>query len=123
MLRIRNAEQLINHPLRGAIFENFVVAECIKLLCNRGIQPPLYFWRDQHGHEIDLINDLGTKLTPVEIKSGATFQTDWLKNLEWFAKLQTNVDSFLVYGGDKKFVHSGVTILPWTSIEQIFPLE
>lgn len=74
LLRIRNIDQLELHPLRGAIFENFVIAECMKISFCTGIQPNLYFWRDQHGHEIDLILEVAHRLVPVQIKSGATFK-------------------------------------------------
>lgn len=53
----------------------------------QGVEPNLYFWRDQHGHEIDLLEDMGTFLKPIEIKSGSTFSSDWLNNLNWFSKL------------------------------------
>jgi predicted AAA+ superfamily ATPase len=119
LLRIRTYDQIANHPLRGAIFENFIVSECIKLLFNRGTQPALYFWRDQHGHEIDLIFDKGVQLVPVEIKSGATFHSDWLKNIEWFSKLQPGVGGHLVYGGSTPFTQHGVSVIPWTELESL----
>jgi predicted AAA+ superfamily ATPase len=119
LLRIRTVEQLKDHPLRGAIFENFIIAECMKRAFNQGVQPSLYFWRDQHGHEIDLIVDQGTRLIPVEIKSGSTFHEDWLKNLTWFSNLQTNCDRFLVYGGEKSFSHMNASVLPWTELESL----
>lgn len=119
LLRIRTAEQIESHPLRGAIFENLIVAECLKTFFNAGIEPPLYFWRDQHGHEIDLIVERGHQLIPVEIKSGATFHADWLKNLEWFSKLQPGVNGFLVYGGSATFAHKGVTAIPWNNLDAL----
>jgi hypothetical protein len=91
----------------------------MKRAFNQGVQPSLYFWRDQHGHEIDLIVDQGTRLIPVEIKSGSTFHEDWLKNLTWFSGLQTNSEPFLVYGGDKSFSHMKTSVLPWTELESI----
>lgn len=117
LLRIRNVEQIESHPLRGAIFENFIIAECMKNFFSMGIQPALYFWRDQHGHEIDLIVEKGHQLVPVEIKSGATFHSDWLTNMEWFSKLQPGVNGFLVYGGSTLFTHRGVTAIPWNKLE------
>ena len=77
LLRIQNSGQLYSHPLRGQIFENFVVSEYVKYYFNRGEDPPLYFWRDQKGHEVDLILDEGTQLFPIEIKSGSTFQKEF----------------------------------------------
>ena len=121
LLRIRNIDQLVSHPLRGSIFENFVIAECMKLSFNKGESPGLYFWRDQHGHEIDLIIDKGSELIPIEIKSGATFHNDWLKNLAWFANLQSNSSDYLVYGGDETFTHNKTNVVPWSELG-ILPL-
>ena len=57
LLRIKSTDQLSLHPLRGAIFENWVISEIMKHYSNTGQEEPLYFWRDQHGHEIDLVID------------------------------------------------------------------
>lgn len=121
LLRIRSLEHLETHPLRGFIFENFVVSECMKLMFNQGAQPALYFWRDQHGHEIDLIIDKGLELVPIEIKSGSTFQSEWLKNLEWFSNLQSKVESYLIYGGNQCFSLKETQVLPWFKTD-VWPL-
>jgi len=119
LLRISTCDQLMHHPLRGAIFENFIIAECMKLTYNKGVQPGLYFWRDQHGHEIDLIIDKGTELVPVEIKSGATFHADWLKNIEWFNNLNPRETSFLVYGGKEKFTSRKTQVTSWANLDTL----
>jgi predicted AAA+ superfamily ATPase len=119
LLRIRTADQLENHPLRGAIFENFVISECMKNSFNQGIQPAIYFWRDKHGHEIDLMIDRGHDLFPIEIKSGSTFNADWLKNLEWFDQLQPTTKSALVYNGKVKFEHYKTVCHPWQNIHEL----
>jgi len=48
----------------------------IKDRFNRGKQAALHFWRDSKGLEVDLLLDDGSKLTPVEIKSGQTITAD-----------------------------------------------
>ena len=40
-----------------------------------------YFWRDNIGNEMNLRIESAGCLQPVEFKSGATFQTDWLRGL------------------------------------------
>ena len=49
LLRISDESQLAFHPLKGRIFETFIVAEIIKSYCNAQAEPPLYFWRDHKG--------------------------------------------------------------------------
>ncbi len=72
LLGIHSPALLKLHPLRGSIFESFVIGEIIKTFENDGREAPLYFWRDATGHELDGLIDLGDRLVPAEIKSGLT---------------------------------------------------
>jgi len=54
LLGIRTAEQMITHPLRGYIFETFIISELVKSWMNRGEKPAFFFWRDSNGNEADL---------------------------------------------------------------------
>ena len=57
LLGIRRPEDVWNHPLRGAIFETLIFAELRKLFTNHGHKPALFFFRDTHRHEVDVIVD------------------------------------------------------------------
>ena len=46
----------------------------------------MFFWRDHVGNEVDLLIERADVLWPVEFKSGATFQPDWLKALHAWAR-------------------------------------
>ena len=72
LLGIREPAQLVSHPLRGALFENYIVAEVAKAFLHHRRTPPLFFWRDRTGHEVDLVIEAGDTLFPVEIKSTQT---------------------------------------------------
>jgi hypothetical protein len=115
LLRIKNIKQLDVHPLRGAIFENWVITEYVKDYCNHGEEAPVYYWRDQHGHEVDLVLDQGDYLDLIEIKSGTTFQKEFLKNVNWLNKLQDRDVATCVYGGKKPVELGKASILPWTN--------
>jgi uncharacterized protein len=119
LLRIMNVEQLKSHPLRGAIFENWVVSEFIKHYANQGMQAPLYFWRDQHGHEVDLVIDKSTYLKLVEIKSGMTFSRDYFKNINWLNNLQDKDNGICVYGGDKEIDFGEQKVVPWFKLDRV----
>ena len=116
LLRIKNSEQLNLHPLKGHIFENWVIAEYMKYFFHQGKEAPLYFWRDQHGHEIDLVIDKGTHLDLIEIKSGQTFQKDFLKNIQWLNKLQNRTEGKCIYGGSKVLNVQNMVIEPWDQL-------
>ena len=49
LMGIRDAAQLDIHPLRGAIFEGWVVSEIVKQRFNRGEANGVYFFRDKSG--------------------------------------------------------------------------
>ena len=54
--------------MSGAFFETYVVAEIVKSFCNKGLDPPLYFYRDKDKIELDLIIYLDDTIYPIEIK-------------------------------------------------------
>ena len=74
LTRWTTPEVLENGAMAGAFFETFVIAEIIKSYHNKGIDPPLYFYRDRDGNEIDLLIQDGITLHPVEIKKTANPQ-------------------------------------------------
>ena len=115
LLRIREPAQIAVHASRGAIFETFVVSEYLKAFTHRGVNSPLYFWRDRTGHEVDLVIDDGTRLLPVEMKAGLTLSGALYDGLDWFCARGDPAArrGVLVYGGDEWFQRRGHTTRPW----------
>lgn len=117
LLKINEVKNLESHPLKGAIFENFVILEKLKYYFNRGEEAPFYFWRDSKGKEIDLIIDQGQILFPVEIKSSVTFHYSFLDNMKYFNQIQnldeSAVQGELVYGGEDCFETQSYFIQSW----------
>jgi predicted AAA+ superfamily ATPase len=113
LLGIHTEEQVVRDPLRGSLYENLVITDIVKGALNRGIRPEVYFFRDSHGNEVDLLIREKGEITPVEIKSAGTFSTDFLKGLERFRTLgldRVNPGAVL-YGGERRFLIRGVRIL------------
>jgi len=121
LLGIREPSQLASHPLRGSIFETFILSELVKARLNAGEKGQLYFWRDRNGNEVDVIVDVGTKLMPIEIKSGQTLNRDFFIGLERWAKLAgpQATSPILIYGGMKKSTHKGIKIYGWDAAAQV----
>lgn len=114
LLGIRDKIQLSTHPLRGSIFEGMVVTELIKNRTNAGLPVNLFYWRDKTGHEIDIIIDDAGKLTPIEIKSGKTINSEFFKNINYWAAISGEQKSVLLYGGEQKQNRSNKTeVLNW----------
>ncbi len=115
LLDIADARTLALHPSRGAIFESFVASELVKHFANSRRTPPLYFWRDATGHEIDILIDLDGRLIPLEAKSGETVPPDAVSNLAWWTGIPANPakGGLLVHGGSQRFRFKGFDVLPW----------
>lgn len=122
LLGIREVAQLDVHPLRGAIFEAWVVSEIIKQRFNRGEAGGVYFFRDKAGLESDALVQGRKTMKIVEVKAGQTIASDWAANprkiAELFAKAKQAVSSVVVHGGNERQERNGVTYLPWHAIQE-----
>jgi predicted AAA+ superfamily ATPase len=120
LLEIDNEVQLANHPLRGALFENFVLLELLKHRFNSGLRSSFYFWRDRTGNEIDILFDKAAGAIPIEIKAGATYNNSFLKGIDYWIKIQPGTtQSFLVYTGEASFQQQGTEIINWKELDKI----
>ena len=82
LLGIESVQQLARDKMRGALFENFIVMEAMKRRYNQGKESNLYFYRDSHQNEIDLILKSSSGLYGIEIKSAMTYHADFEKALK-----------------------------------------
>ncbi len=120
LLDIKNKEQVFSHPLKGHLFETFVISEILKQRFNSGKTDNLFYFRDNTGNEVDLICDYGIKLFQIEIKSGQTMSNDFFKGLNFFSKLYAGeLRSYIIYGGDKSYKRNNAEILNWKDINKI----
>jgi uncharacterized protein len=121
LLGIRTTEQMATHPLRGSIFETFVISELIKSCLNRGERPNIHFWRDSNGNEVDVIVERGNHLMPIEIKSGKTVTRDSFVGLDKWQALAGNaaMEPTLIYGGDEEYRQNGVRVVGWEKCGQV----
>ncbi len=118
LLGIRSEDVLNLHPMRGALFENWVVGEFIKARYNQGLPADLYFWRDNNGLEADLMFERGARLQMVEIKSGQTITSDTVRAGQRAIRMAVDeaLPPWLVHGGDESQVRSGVNIVGWRDL-------
>ena len=59
-------------PMGGAIMETAVLAEILKTLTHRGMDPRICFLRTAAGKEVDFLVETGGKLVPIKAKLSAT---------------------------------------------------
>jgi uncharacterized protein len=117
LLEMRTPDHVGTHPMRGSLFESFVAAELMKQACNRGRRPNLYYFRDNHGLEIDLLIDFGEKVVPIEVKSGQTISEDFFKTLKQYHALnRKSWPGILVYGGKESYIEKGQLVLGYRDL-------
>jgi len=120
LLGIESGTHLALHADRGAIFEGYIISEIVKHFCAKAKKAPLYFWGSQNGFEVDLLIERGASLQAVEIKSSATFNTDFLVQLKkWQQLTETSISSqkYLIYSGAESFTASEISVVSYRDIE------
>ncbi len=124
LLGIQEPTQIFSHPLRGAIFESFIVSEVYKARVHHGKEPNLFYFRESKGLEIDLLLEQGNELIATEIKSGATVIPEFFSQLDKFAtllqgkQLPLQIKNRLIYGGNEPQQRTAATVIPWSQVSQ-----
>lgn len=120
LLEIEKSSQLNSHYSRGNLFENMIILELLKNRFNSGMPPNLYFWRNNHGNEIDCIINKPVHSYAIEIKSGKTFSSSFLKGLEFWKKISDqNKNLFLIYSGDMNRKYNNIQLMNWKKVKNI----
>ncbi|MFO7810237.1 MAG: ATP-binding protein [Candidatus Delongbacteria bacterium] len=97
---VKRAEHIGAIPIRGSLFENFVISEVLKMNAHNNFKDDFYFFRDKTKTEVDLLINKGIEILPYEIKSAMTFNSDFVKNLKYFSALtKTEKIGNIVYSG------------------------
>lgn len=118
LLGIQTPEQLAAHPLRGAIFETWVVSEVLKHRLNRGKPAAaLHHLRQVRGLEIDLLIDEGKSPIGLEVKSSATLHAEQFKALTTLGA-QTSITPRLVFGGSTSQKRTAGQAIAWDAVQQ-----
>jgi len=96
---LKTREHILNGPLSGALFENFIIQETVKYFFNRGVRPNLYYLRTHNKVEIDLIIERNLELYPFEIKLTKTpnmaMATSMGKIRKIFSRLKINTGKII----------------------------
>lgn len=127
LLGIRTADQLRSHPLRGAIFESWVVSEIVKHRIARGETGGLSFYRDSNGAEADLIIEHPSRLTIVEAKSAATASPALFAGARrvrrHLAEQPRPCSLAVAYGGETVERRAAGDLVPWRELHRAGFLE
>lgn len=113
LIGIRKKEHLETHPIKGNLFENMVIGEILKGMFNSGLEPDLFFYRDKHQNEVDIILPDGHEIIPIEIKSAETFHGSFLRSTTLLKKIYENriKDSYIIYAGKAEQKINNVSLI------------
>jgi len=125
LLNIRDAGQLAVHPLRGAIFEGWVVAELLKHHRHHGVVPQMFFYRDRSGSEVDVVIERGADRLLVEIKAGMTPSPDVFEAPDRVGRALAAASGLpsraaVVYAGAESQTRSAGALVSWSDTDR-FP--
>lgn len=126
LLGIQQPGQLATHPLRGPLFETWVVSEVAKRYRHRAKRPQLFFYQERGRLEIDLLIEQGADLTVIEAKAGQTPSSRYFRGFSTLARrLADRGDErwrlsrcLVVYGGDATQSRSAGEIVSWRDLPQ-----
>lgn len=125
LLGIHSPEQLAAHPLRGALFETWVVGEIARQHLHRGRRPRFYFYGERGRLEVDLLLENGAEITAIEIKSSQTPTPAFFNAFETLAArfhhqehpLFHLGERIVIYGGEEAQGRRGARLLPWSQVD------
>ncbi|MDO5329251.1 MAG: ATP-binding protein [Coriobacteriia bacterium] len=114
LMRIHDETTLLHDEKYGLIFENFIMTEMVKSYFNSLQDHYLYFYRDSHGNEIDIVDITNPRNVVVaEVKSGMTMMNKYNKVL-YKAEEELNIKQLkkqIIYNGDRNFDFDGTKVI------------
>jgi predicted AAA+ superfamily ATPase len=115
LVGIRDPQLLAIHPMRGALFETWVLNEFRKYRLNQGLPTDLYFWRDNNGLEAALVFETEDGLQCVEIKSSQTITADLVRAGQRASRFVTEPAPapWLIHGATDNYTRDGVRCISW----------
>ena len=121
LLGIRSPDQLRSHPLRGAVFETWVVSEIAKQRVHRGEPGGLFFYRDRSGAEADLILQGPAGPAVVEAKAGETASSGLFAGAARVRRglagaADGPLPAAVVYGGERGQEQGADRLVPWRQL-------
>ena len=122
LIGIRTPEQLRSHPLRGPIFETWVISEIVKHRMNLGETRGLFFYRNRDGAEVDLVIEHPSSVTLVEAKSSQTPSSSLFDGARRVRRHLVDsslpCDVVVAYGGDQYQNRAHGRLIPWDRVHE-----
>lgn len=122
LLGIQAPEQLHSHPLRGALFETWVVTEILKQRVSDGpgLVRGMHFYREKNQAEVDLVLESPGGVLLLEVKSAVTPKRALFGNApqvqRHFQRAGIACEVAVAFAGHEASRLSPGTLIPWHSL-------
>lgn len=122
LLGIESPQQLARDKMRGPLFENYIVSECLKYRYNRAKENNLFFYRDSHQNEVDLLLKQGDNFSSVEIKSAQTYNRAFEKGLKVIDSVfdERIKSKTIIYAGEFENTAGDIQLINYKNMDLIF---
>ena len=115
LARLMDDDRLEGGPLRGGMYENFVIVDLLKRALNRTSTDRFWFYRDSKGREVDLVIERDGRLIPIEIKSSSTFSPNFVSGIHHFKSVfpEVSESGYVLFNGDANadMTYDGVRVV------------
>lgn len=117
LLSIKSVQDLSAHYLRGGLIESFIISDLFKQSYNLDYKPPLYFWRDLTGNEIDCIVEQALTISAIEIKAGSTVSPAYFKQFHYLKKIEKFPagKNYVIYAGQENQRWPEAQVIGWSN--------
>ncbi len=113
---------VIDPQTRGRLFEQLMILECYRQLNYLGSEARLFYWRTEHGAEVDLIIEKhGAIRAAIEFKSVPELRPRDFYGLKSFALEHPEVPRYLVYTGTQAYQATHAQVWPYKLYLETIP--
>lgn len=122
LLDIETPNQLEHDKMRGALFENMIVMECVKHRMNMGKDGGVYFYRDSNQNEVDVLLKQEGQLIALEVKSSMTFNHSFMDSLLKLPQWTSTpiAKRAVVYAGDFENLAGEISIMNYRHLPHLW---
>lgn len=104
----------MDRHLQGRLFEQLIILETDRLIQYLKSEANIYYWRTNHGAEVDLLLERhGKIIAAFEIKSTPHIDGNHLSGLRAFREENKDVPCFVISTVQNTFEIDKIKILPW----------
>ncbi len=110
----RRLTAAVHSELKGRLFEQFIILETFRMIHYAGSEARIYFWRTNHGAEVDLLIERhGKLLCACEIKATPHISGAHLSGLRAFREAFPKTPCYIICTTENVYELERVKIIPW----------